>query len=663
MLRFFRRYFLNKYVLVFLGVILMAVFGLGEPLMTLFRGPAPSLGVVHGQTVRLDDERQAMGELRLLSSFPAVGVMLDGLLSVGFDPNADDSADSPAMRWIMIQSDAERLGLQASQTQVAALITAMGGGPDDLQELANAQGVPVALVEQTLARFIVMLDYADLVAGRSLARDAEGMVEALTPQSRKVALMGAALQQQQFGRFQEAMGLNLMAQGSYRLSDAVLALAALSSRSVVSGEMVVINAAASADREGTPDESIVAELFEAYRDDMPGEGQPFGFGYRTPDRVKFEYLSFPVDTIAETIEVDEAAALEYFRANQAAVRDALGNPDASYADARDLVIRRLTDQLAQAQALALAREVQGLLSAELRGASADGDAPETTRLTVLADRLEGEHGFRPNVTDLTNRWIDADRPAAIGSITSSNVTGRANAPFGDYLRSVLEFGELDVENPSAALRPLGLAVGLPSQPMVGPDGSAYVFRITEAQPARSAESIDEVREIVERDARLVAAYRALVAEADEIERLAIAEGLEGVADAYNGALVAVPPMPRRIPTGGGSMAPPLPGIGSDEAVSDAMHDTARDALTGDVTTLDIASPEDRLGVAEAPGVLSLAVFRVDELDTLTRGELDQFRAQPVSRFIASAELVPPDAESPLSFAALARRTGFQQSND
>ncbi|MEM6755553.1 MAG: hypothetical protein AAF586_00160 [Planctomycetota bacterium] len=667
MLRFFRKYFLNKYVLVFLGVVLMAVFGLDRALQGLFQGSGPSLGVVNGQTIRLDDERQALGELRLLSRFPLLASIVNNVLSEGYDPSDEGAADSPAMRWIMIQSDARRLGIEASQTQVDALLGVMGGSVEELQSLSRTDGVPVPVIEATIGKFIVMLDYMDLVTGRSLARDTEGGVEALTPQSRRLALMLGSFQQEQLGRFEEAFGLRLMAAGSYRLSDAVLASAALSSRSGVGGAIVVINAAASVDRDAAPNPAIVEELFNDYRDDLPGQGEPYGFGYRTPDRVKLEYIAFPIDAIAESIKIDEAQALEYFRANQAAVRQALGNPDAGYAEAREVVIRRLRDEEARAKALELARLVQGELETERQARDRqDADASSDwspTRLSVLADRIEEAERFRPGVTDLTNRWLDANQLSAVGAITAATVAGQANARFGDYVRSVSELGELEIEDPSAALRPLQLAVGTPSKPMVGPDGSTYLFRVTDAQPTRAPESIDEVREVVEQNARLIAAYRALIADADEARQLAIDDGIGAVADAYGSVVSTVPTIPRRIPTPSGPMAPLLPGIGSDDDVVDALHDTAREALADGAASIADATPADRVGVAEAPAVLSLAVFRIDDYQTLTRAELDRFRADPLSRFIASAELQPPDATSPMSFDALARRTGFKQGNE
>jgi len=669
-LRFFRKYFLNKYVLVFLGVVLMAVFGLDRALQGLFQGSGPSLGTVHGHAIRIDDERQAVAELRLLSRFPLMGQMVNGMLAEGYDPTDEDSDDSPALRWILIQADAERLGLQASQTQIDALLQVMGATPENLQSLAASAGTPVAAIEQTVGKFIVMLDYADLVAGRSLARDTTGGVEALTPQSRRFALLMAAMQQQQQGRFEEAFGMQLMAGGAFRLSDAVLASAALASRAAVAGGMVVLYADDAVDPDATPDPDLMQELFDDYRDDLPGQSEPFGLGYRTPDRVKLEYLEFPIDAVADAIDIDEADALAWFRQNRDAVREALGQPDADYAAARDLVFRRLRDQQAQAKALDIIREVQGDLTNQLRPVmAADGyprpDADlDPTPLRVIADRIEAEHGIRPDVNDFTANWLPANQLSRTGTIASTTVAGRTNAPFGDYVRSVRELGELEVENPAAALRPLRLAVGTPSQPMLGPDGSAYLFRVTDAQPARSPESIDEVRDQLTVDARRIAAYRQLVEQTDDLRRLAAEEGLEGVAAEYGSSVREVPPMPRRMPLPMGPVPPRVPGLsGNPEAVVDAMHATARDALAGQAESLDAVPPADRVGVAPSPGSFAVAVFRVDDYQTLTREQFDRFRRDPVARFLASAELSPLDADSPLSFTSLARRTGFDHDDD
>jgi hypothetical protein len=671
-LRFFRKYFLNKYVLVVLGVVLMAVFGLDQALQALFQGSGPNLGTVHGKVIRVDDERQASSELRILSRFPVIGEVVSQTLVEGFDRSAEHEDDYPAMRWLMIQADAERMGLGVSQTQVDALLSAMGVDASSMQQFASSAGVPVAWVEQTLGKFIVMLDYADLVSGRSLARDGSSEVGAMTPQSKRLALLMGAVRQQQQGRPFEAFGLEMMSRGSFRLSDAVLASAALASRAGVAGAVVTVHADAVRDGAGAADDAdpaVVQELFERYRDDLPGTGEPFGLGYRTPDRVKLEYLAFDLESVAESIEIDEADALGYFRQNRDRLREELGRADADYASARGRVMRELRGQRARARALELARDAQEVLSREQRSIKGSDGYPdpeadfEPTPLRVLADRLAEREGFRPEVSPFTTQWLSVGRLGAAGPIASSTIANRENAPFTTYVASAREFGDLEVENPALVLRPLRLAVGTPSQPMVGPDGSVYLFRLTDAEPTRAPETIDAVRELVERDARRVTAYRGLVDRLDELERLAVTEGLDGVASAFGADVRELPLMPRRVPSAGGQVAPPVPGLLDGAPVVDGMHATAREALSGEARSIEGVDPAERVGAVAEPTSLAVAVFRVDAYQTLTRAEYERFRGDPIARVMASFELVPADVPSPLSFESLARRTGFVHDED
>ncbi|MEO0588460.1 MAG: hypothetical protein AAF078_12575, partial [Planctomycetota bacterium] len=263
MIRFLRRYFLNKWVLGGLGIVLMAVFGLEQALTQMFTGGGPTVGRIHGARVTLVDEQRANGEVRVLSRFPGLGFTLDRVLQVGVDESEDDALDSPAIRWLMIQADAERLGLQASQTQVDALLAVMGITDEQLAELAAESRANVPALRGALARYVVMMDYVDLVSGVSLARDASGVVEAGTPQARRLALTTQALIAGQSGRIQEAMGFGMMAEGSTRLSEPVVATTAVAQQALVSGELVVIDAAGRVDDDAAADPALEAELFEA----------------------------------------------------------------------------------------------------------------------------------------------------------------------------------------------------------------------------------------------------------------------------------------------------------------------------------------------------------------------------------------------------------------
>src|SRR5690606_5797882 len=106
----------------------------------------------------------------------------------------------------------------------------------------------------------------------------------------------------------------------------------------------------------------------------------------------------------------------------------------------------------------------------------------------------------------------------------------------DYIMSAREM-EPDANNP---LRPLRLQVGLPSAPLRSWDGSYHLFRLVDAAPARSPESLDEVRRQVEEDARRLAAYHLLLEDQDRWISQAKEQGLESLASEVGSPVLNVP---------------------------------------------------------------------------------------------------------------------------
>jgi len=55
-----------------------------------------------------------------------------------------------------------------------------------------------------------------------------------------------------------------------------------------------------------PTETQLNELFDEYKDDLLGDSEPYGFGYKFPDRVKLEYMEIPAEALEAHVEVEEA---------------------------------------------------------------------------------------------------------------------------------------------------------------------------------------------------------------------------------------------------------------------------------------------------------------------------------------------------------------------
>ena len=78
---------------------------------------------------------------------------------------------------------------------------------------------------------------------------------------------------------------------------------------------VVLQADDFADKAAEPSEDEVAEQYEKYRDNLPGEqGRPFG--YKIPDRIQFKYLVVDSGVVAEDVDVTEEEIKDYYEKNK-----------------------------------------------------------------------------------------------------------------------------------------------------------------------------------------------------------------------------------------------------------------------------------------------------------------------------------------------------------
>ena len=75
-----------------------------------------------------------------------------------------------------------------------------------------------------------------------------------------------------------------------------------------------------ADKQQTPSEEAVSEQFNQYKDNVPGdvsEANPFGFGYRLPDRVQFDYIALKLSDVAAIVkQPTEEDAEQYYQQNR-----------------------------------------------------------------------------------------------------------------------------------------------------------------------------------------------------------------------------------------------------------------------------------------------------------------------------------------------------------
>ncbi|MEM9915538.1 MAG: hypothetical protein AAF911_11295 [Planctomycetota bacterium] len=647
MFKFFRTY--NKIILVVGGCVLMVAFLVPQAVQMFGPNPAKErIGTMHGQKVVRGQAQSAAQELSLLGSLPfGMGMMTD-----------DEIA------WLMIQADAKEMGLYASDREVDLALQAVGYDEELVRELASNRKTTVATIREIVRRWLIAEQYRQTVMGTAY-RDVEGGSPSLAVNRLESISQSLQIIQQFGGNLppfeRERFILNAIAQanGTRRLSAPLLAYFIQNNFANVTGRVALIQPDVEAAAE--PDDATVTEVFETYKNSLPGTGEPFPFGYMYPNRVKLSYLQVPMGEVRNQVDVDYLEVLDAYKANPQRFADETGNtPGTPTAEAVAALTAELADRRAQQLGAKIMATVQSLIAENQRGLSqSDGYLELTDDYQPLAwdaiiAAVEEQQGVTLRAMGNPEEWVAVTDLAALPDIGRSLIgEGQNGVPFASYVAATRQLAD----DPSQVLRSLRTQVGVASKPLRGFDGNLSVFRLRAAETAHAPESLDEVRERVVADAKQIAAYEKLVAEVDLWRTKTIAEGLDAAAAAGDTIVQDLPPFQKVAGTEGD---PPLiPGVGASRPFVDAAFDlvVAIDDPQADIAALPL---EQRIAVVPVPNAQvgpALAVYVLDEFEPLTRTGYEQAVGGGAS-ITVDAALDDADSPNPLSAEAIAERVGF-----
>jgi hypothetical protein len=131
--------------------------------------------------------------------------------------------------------------------------------------------------------------------------------------------------------------------------------------------------------ESVPEEKLT-EQFEQYKSYLAGnitENNPYGFGYKLPQRVQLEYVILKLDDVQTLIsEPTEEEMENYYTRNKSNFTEEVSqdqqNPDAqketrvkSYAEVRDQIQRQLTEERTNARAEMIMKEIKSQVGKDL----------------------------------------------------------------------------------------------------------------------------------------------------------------------------------------------------------------------------------------------------------------------------------------------------------
>ncbi len=506
----------KKKLLAFFGVFLMIVFILPSTVGHGNRGN-PIEGTLDGRDVFFSEISQAHRELEMLNRLPlrmqGVGRQIPALAILG--PGMMQIQEHPDL-FFLLKYEAQKMGIVVSKDRLESMLT----NQVDTQGLNGRQ-----------------LDQA-----------------------------------------REALHSLLMVQGAFgRSAGAIKASRPLRDRAVaeafqeISIRYVEFDADAFTDAAPQPTDARIQAHFDQYKDTLPivdRDENPFGFGYRYPNRVKLQYITLSREQVKAAVAAQhdaqrwEVEAYKHYQRNPQLypadrdqssaesnfeIADLLQSSDTQTAtrpttqpfeDVRARIIDRLQNEETDKRMATLASRINSILVADYNASrpadseSADTDAPTSLGapyesheyLQRLASRIQQQFNVLPAITSLNERFLTREDLEALPGIGQ---TALAGVGFPAYATSRIAPFQSDAE-PARGERPLALFE--PSRTIEDLPGNVYIFRVTAADPSHPAQNLDTVKDKIVADLLAAEKYKLALDAANQARESASQSGLQNATD-------------------------------------------------------------------------------------------------------------------------------------
>ncbi len=440
------------------------------------------------------------------------------------------------MYWFLLKKETEQAGIQVSQnytrTLLGRIIPQVFNGQTYSQHIVgivNRLGVDEKEILKTFGKLIAVLEYSKVICTD----------QAVTiPQIMKNTALGGETINVEFVKLDSAV----FAESKQKLAD----------------------------------EKINAHFdkFKSFYADSISQTNPYGFGYKLPDRVRLEYIAVKLDDIAKTIKSPETEEIEtFYQRNRAKFTEQVPlNPDdpnsalteriKSYAEMAGVIAKQITQDRINAKAKKIIQQARTLTQAESDPDSSDTEAKQPS----IKKLRESAGNYQKATTQLRqeygiNIYTGTTGPLSAMKIQSDEYLGRLFLRSGRYKSSSLtqiafaldelgssELGPFDVSKPTM-YENIGPFEDIFRQIMV-------LLRITEAQKASVPESIDmtfstktlelgetdnkkdeqifSFKDKVTEDLRKLAAMSTTKSKAERFVNLAEKDGWNGAVEKFNG---------------------------------------------------------------------------------------------------------------------------------
>lgn len=305
-----------------------------------------------------------------------------------------------------------------------------------------------------------------------------------------------------------------------------------------------------------PTEEQLQQQFAKYKDVLPASSRgldksnPFGFGYRLPDRVQIQFVMVPTEQVRSVVEAGKDAKRwrvdarrfynKYPEMFSATTQPAGATQPTSTTrpfeqvskEALEAVIKPEVDKQQQA----IVSRINQILATDWNAFRIAKDAQANSSLGVpfnsyqymqrLAEEIEKQ--FRVQISiGASGSLLGAGELAQLGPIAQSATL--ANVGFPIYA-TITEQQRKNLVSRMPGL-PQALELWQPSQMLRDADSNNYIFRRTAYEAEHSPKDIEEVRARVERDVKSLRAFEKAREAAEQFVAAAKQDGLAKAAEA------------------------------------------------------------------------------------------------------------------------------------
>lgn len=569
----------NKKLMAVVVIVLMVAFIGGSSFSYLMQGSGGANAAVAyygNKKISHNDRMAAENELKLLEELGADNLlrrqdMRGILLAELLFSQSRDSAGMMDMARQMIQRNQYRI----SEKQLNDMYAERAGVPGDifwilLRDEAQSAGIYVSNQEvgEMLGRIIPQMfdgvTYAQMMQGW-IARYGMPEEDILRTYAKLIAVL-------QYGQIISSM---------QNVTNSQVRHMAGSEAEGLEAEYVQLEASAFADKQQTPAADALTKQFDQHKANIPGdasESNPFGFGYRLPNRVQFEYIAVKLSDVAGTIKQPTDEDVEqYYQQNRARqftqkVPTDPNDPNSpvidkvrSFVEVADEIMSQLRRQRITTKAEQILTEARNLADVELPRSVGDGNEPTVQQLqekagsyAKIAQDLSTKYSLPlHNGTTGLLSVVDMRNDRYLRRMSLANY-GSNPVPLSMVLFSLKAFGDdatiLQSFSPATMYSSIGPAKDPASA--TASDVSSQIMllaRVVDAQPDAAPANIDVaystrtlnlgdaapqdktffVKEQVVTDLRDLAAWETTGARAAELAALATKDGWDAAVSQFN----------------------------------------------------------------------------------------------------------------------------------